>query len=189
MKINPDSSWRLVAERLEAETDPRRRHVLQLVLDHMQRELRLDIEGVIDTLSEKPQYVMWPNGDNPIRKPGGSRDAIRDLYDRSLVQTGAHRWELDLDRVIVDDHAVFTEGVMRMAYPGRTLEAMGIDVPDVESFYLSEVRMGIVWPIDLDDPEARLSGEEVYAEGDRFEGIADRPISLDEIAPLEPLNS
>ena len=189
MKINPDSSWRLVAERLEAETDPRRRHVLQLVLDHMQRELRLDIEGVIGTLSEKPQYVMWPSAGSPIRKPGGSRDAIRDLYDRSLVQTGAHRWELDLDRVIVDDHAVFTEGVMRMAYPGRTLEALGIDVPDVESFYLSQVRMGIVWPIDPDDPEARLSGEEVYAEGDRFEGIADRPISLDEIAPLEPLNS
>ena len=185
MKIDPDKSWRLVAERLEAETDPRRRHVLQLVLHHMQRELRLDIEGVIDTLSDKPQYKIWPHVDDPVASPGGSKDAIRDLYDRALVQTGAHRWELDLDRVIVDDHAVFTEGVMRMAYPGRTLEALGIEIPDVDSYYLSEVRMGIVWPIDPDDPQARLSGEEVYAEGDRFEGIADRPISLDEIAPLE----
>lgn len=189
MKINPDKSWRLVAERLEAETDPRRRHVLQLVLHHMQRELRLDIEGVIDTLSDKPQYKIWPNVDDPVASPGGSKDAIRDLYDRALVQTGAHRWELDLDRVIVDDHAVFTEGVMRMAYPGRTLEALGIEVPDADSYYLSEVRMGIVWPIDPDDPEVRLSGEEVYAEGDRFEGIADRPISLDEIAPLESLDA
>lgn len=186
MKINPDNSWKLVAERLEAETDPRRRHVLGLVLDHIKRELRLDIEGVIDTLSDKPQYRIWPNVDDPVASPGGSKDAIRDLYDRALVQTGAHRWELELDRVIVDEQAVFTEGVMRMAYPGRTLQAMGIDVPDTDSYYLSQVRMGIVWPIDPDDPEARLSGEEVYAEGDRFEGIADRPISLDEIAPLEP---
>ena len=185
MKLNPNISWRLVEERLEAETDPRRRHVLQLVLDHIKRELRLDIEGVIDTLSDSPQYKMWPNADDPVASPGGSRDAIRGLYDRALVQTGAHRWELNLDRVIVDEHAVFTEGVMRMAYPGRTLQAMGIDVPDADSYYLSQVRMGIVWPIDPDDSEARLSGEEVYAMGDRYEGIADRPISLDEIAPLE----
>lgn len=186
MKINPDNSWRLVAERLEAETDPRRCHVLELVLAHMKRELRLDIEGVIDTLSDKPQYIIWPNADDPAASPGGSKDAIRNLYDRALVQTGAHRWELELDRVIVDEHAVFTEGVMRMAYPGRTLEAMGIDVPDTSSYYLSQVRMGIVWPIDPNDPEARLSGEEVYAAGDRFEGIADRPVSLDDIAPLQP---
>ena len=185
MKINPDNSWRLVAERLEAETDPRRRHVLELVLDHMKRELRLDIEGVIDTLSDKPQYKIWPHADDPVTSPGGSKDAIRKLYDRALVQTGAHRWELELDRVIVDDHAVFTEGVMRMAYPGRTLLAMGIDVPNVDSYYLAQSRMGIVWPVDLDDPEARLLGEEVYATSDRFEGIADRPIGLDEIAPLE----
>ncbi len=185
IRLNPDNSWRLVAERLEAETDPRRRHVLELVLDHMKRELRLDIEGVIDTLSDKPQYKIWPHADDPVASPGGSKDAIRDLYDRALVQTGAHRWELELARVIVDDHAVFTEGVMRMAYPGRTLEAMGIDVPDAESYYLSQVRMGIVWPIDPEDPVARLSGEEVYAVGDRFEGIADRPISLEEVAPLE----
>ena len=185
IRLNPNISWRLVEERLEAETNPRRRHVLELVLAHIKKELSLDIEGVIDTLSEKPQYKIWPHVDDPVASPGGSKDAIRDLYDRALVQTGAHRWELDLDRVIVDDHAVFTEGVMRMAYPGQTLAAMGIDVPDLDSFYLSRVRIGIVWPIDPDDPEARLSGEEVYAEGDRFEGIADRPISLDEIVPLE----
>ena len=55
-----------MAQRLEAETDPRRRHVLELVLAHMKRELRLDIEGVIDTLSDNPRYIIWPNADDPI---------------------------------------------------------------------------------------------------------------------------
>ena len=62
---------------------------------------------------------------------------------------------------------------------------MGIDVPDVDSYYIAQARMGIVWPVDLDDPEARLSGEEVYSGSDAFEGVATRPISLEEIAPLE----
>ena len=185
MKMNPNKTWRLVAEKLEAETNPRRRHVLELVLAHMKCEAQADIEGVVATLSEKPQYIIWSNPDDPIASPGGDRDAIRGFYDRSIVQTGAHRLEFDCDRVIADDDAVFTEGVMSMAYPGRTLEAMGIEVPDVDSYYLAQARMGIVWPVDLDDPEARLRGEEVYSANDAFEGVADRPITLEEIAPLE----
>ena len=185
MKMNPNKTWRLVEERLEAETDPRRRHVLGLVLAHMKCEAQADIEGVVATLSDKPQYIIWSNPDDPIASPGGDRDAIRGFYDRSIVQTGAHRLEFDCDRVIVDDDAVFTEGMMRMAYPGRTLEAMGIEVPDVDSYYVAQSRMGIVWPVDLDDPEARLRGEEVYSANDAFEGVADRPISLEEIVPLE----
>ncbi len=185
MKMDPNKTWRLVAEKLEAETNPRRRHVLELVLAHMKCEAQADIEGVVATLSEKPQYIIWSNPDDPIASPGGDRDAIRGFYDRSIVQTGAHRLEFDCDRVIADDDAVFTEGVMSMAYPGRTLEAMGIEVPDVDSYYLAQARMGIVWPVDFDDPEARLRGEEVYSANDAFEGVANRPISLEEIAPLE----
>ena len=76
-----------------------------------------------------------------------------------------------------------TEGVMRMAYPGKTLVAMGIEVDDQDAYYLSEYRMGVVWPVD--HSEDRLTGEEVYSGGDGFEGIADRKISLEDIAALE----
>ncbi|WP_420639567.1 nuclear transport factor 2 family protein [Candidatus Poriferisocius sp.] len=184
-KMNPNKTWRLVAERLEGETNPRRRHVLELVLAHMKCEAQADIEGVVATLSDKPRYVIWSDPDDPVASPHGSKDAIRGFYNRTIVQTGAHRLEFDCDRVIVDDDAVFTEGVMRMAYPGQTLVAMGIEVEDPDSYYLAQSRMGIVWPVDLDDPEARLTGEEVYSGGSPFDGIADRPISLEDIAPLE----
>ncbi len=43
--------------------------------------------------------------------------------------------------------------------------------------------MGIVWPVDED--EGKLTGEEVYSVGDGFEGIAERKISLADIAELE----
>jgi hypothetical protein len=75
-----------------------------------------------------------------------------------------------------------TEGVMRMAYPGKTIAAMGIEVDDPDAYYLYETRMGVVWPVDR---EARkLIGEESYTGKDGFEGIADRKISESDIEAL-----
>ena len=185
MRIDPNKTWRLVEERLAAETNPRRRRNLELVLAHMQAEARADIEGVVATLSDRPKYITHGRAGEAPLNPDGSKDAVREFYDLTIVQTGAHRLEFDCDRVIVDDEAVFTEGVMRMAYPGRTLAALGIAVDDPEAFYVMETRMGVVWPVDADDPEGRLRGEEVYSGMDGFEGIADRKIQLSDIAALQ----
>ena len=182
MELNPNNTWKLVEQKLAAQTDPKRRRNLELVLEHMQREAQADIEGVVATLCDSPSYVMHGNTDNEALNPTGSKDAVRNFYDLTVVQTGAHRLELTCDRVIVDDDAVFTEGLMRMAYPGKTLAFMGIEVDDEDAYYLSESRMGIVWPID---PESGLlTGEEVYSAGEQFDGIADRKIDLADIAEL-----
>ena len=183
MKLNPNNTWRLVEARLAEETDPVLRENLELVLAHMKCEARADIEGVVDTLVEKPVYVAHDVPDDPIMNPNGSKDAVRAFYDTTIVQTGAHRLELACDRVIVDRDAVFTEGVMRMAYPGRTLQAMGIEVDDPDAYYLYEARMGVVWPVDR--AERKLVGEESYTGTDGFAGIADRKISEADIAALE----
>ena len=184
MKMDPNRTWQLVEERLAAETDPILRRNLELVLAHMRAEARSDIEGVVATLCEKPRYIIHSNPDTSPMNPAGSKDAVRAFYDLTIVQTGAHRLEFDCDRIIVDAGSVFTEGVMRMAYPGKTLQAMGIEVDDPDAYYLSQTRMGIVWPVDPD--EERLTGEEVYSAGDAFEGIAGRRISLADVVELEP---
>lgn len=183
MKLNPNLTWKLVEKKLAAETDPTRQRNLELVLAHMKAEARADIEGVVDTLTEKPKYIIYSSPDDAIMNPDGSKDAVRAFYDATIVQTGAHRLEFACDRVIVDDDAVFTEGVMRIAYPGKTLAAMGIEVDDPGGYYLSETRMGVVWPVD--HSEGRLTGEEVYSAGDGFAGIADRKIRLEDVVPIE----
>lgn len=183
-RLDPNLTWKLVERRYEAESDPVRKRNLGLVLAHMKAEARADIEGVVATLTEKPRYVTYASLDQPILNPDGSKDAVRAFYDATIVQTGAHRLEFACDRVIADEQGVFTEGVMRMAYPGATLQAMGIEVDDPEAYYLAESRMGIVWPVD--ESEQKLTGEEVYSVGDAFEGIADRKISLDDVVALEP---
>ena len=183
MRLDPNLTWKLVEKRYLAETEPRRKRNLELVLQHMKAEAHADIEGVVATLTEKPRYRTYGN-DMELLNPEGSKDAVRAFYDATIVQTGAHRLEFACDRVIADEGGVFTEGVMRMAYPGRTLQAMGIEVDDPDAYYLGQSRMGIVWPVD--PVEEKLTGEEVYSVGDAFEGIANRKISLADVVELEP---
>lgn len=182
MRIDPNKTWQLVAARAAGETDPRRRRVLELVAEHMRCEARADIEGVVATLTASPRYITHVNPDDARLNPIGSKDAVRAFYDVTIVQTGAHRLEFAVDRVIADDNGVFTEGVMRMAYPGTTLHRMGVPVEDPDAFYVAESRMGIVWPYD--PVEDRLTGEEVYSTGNAFDGITGRAITLADIEPL-----
>ncbi len=181
-KLDPNNTWRLVEARLAAEEDPIVRRNLELVLEHMKCEAKADIEGVVATLVEKPKYVMHDDPDTEVMNPDGSKDAVRKFYDLTIVQSGAHRLELDCERVIADRDGVVTEGVMRMAYPGYALKAQGIEVDDDQAYYLYEARMGIVWPVDRE--AGLLVGEETYTGGDGFAGIADRKLSDDDFAAL-----
>ena len=183
MKIDPNRTWKMVEQRMAGETDPTRRRNLELVLRHMKAEARADIDGVIATLCARPRYRTHARPDEDYLNPDGSPQAVREFYDLTIVQTGAFRLEFEVDRVIVDDDAVFTEGIMRMAYPGSTLALMEIEVDEPEAFYVAQTRMGIVWPVD--SSEGKLVGEETYSGVDAFAGIAERKITLADIVPLE----
>src|SRR5258708_30324934 len=118
MKLDPNRTWKLVEKRLADERDPTLRRSLELGPAHMKAEAKGDIEGVVATLTERPRYITYQNPDDPILNPVGSQDAVRRFYDATIVQTGAFRLEFACDRVIVDECSIFTEGLMRMAYPG-----------------------------------------------------------------------
>jgi hypothetical protein len=182
MKLNPNNTWKLVEEKVDAENDPTVRRNLELVLEHMKAEAKGDIEGVVATLTQSPRYLAHDVPDVEAMNPHGSKDAIRTFYDLTIIQTGAHQLELNCDRVVADRDSVMTEGLMRMAYPGRTLAAMGIEVDDPEAYYLYETRMSVVWPVD--HAEGKLIGEETYTGSDGFAGIADRKLDPKDIIPL-----
>ena len=182
VKLDPNKTWKLVEERLAREEDAVVRRNLELVMEHMKCEAKGDIEGVVATLCDKPKYIAHDMPGDALLNPEGSKDAVRAFYDATIVQTGAHRLELDCDRVVADRDTVMTEGVMRMAYPGRTLAAMGIEVDDPDAYYLYESRMSVVWPVDRE--AGKLVGEESYTGTDGFAGIAERKLLAQDIAPL-----
>jgi hypothetical protein len=177
--IDQHVTWRKVEERLERETDPVLRRNLSLLLKHMQAEAALDLDTLMSTVSERAKYQNFtPEGSfGPVGKP-----AVRQFYE-DFAASGAQKLQMDIDRLIVDRDCILTEGVMRIAYPGRTLQARGIDVDDAEADYLFETRMAVVWPID---EHGLFIGEDSYTSGDGFARIAERKLDPADIVTLRP---
>jgi hypothetical protein len=177
--IDQHRTWAKVEERLEVETDPQLRANLEMLLQHMKAEAALDMERLMATVSEDALYQNFAPG---ARYDLVGKAAVQKFYE-DFAASGAHRLHLDIDRLVVDRHCILTEGVMRMAYPGRTLVATGIDVDDPDAYYLFETRMAIVWPIG---PDGLFIGEDSYVGDNGFDGIADRKIDLSEVLEYQP---
>jgi hypothetical protein len=176
--IDQQGTWKKVEERLAVETDPVLRRNLETLLQHMKAEAALDMEKLMATVSENARYQNFAQGGTgPVGKP-----EVEKFYT-DFAATGAEKLQHDLDRLIVDKHCILTEGVMRMAWPGKTLIGMGIEVDDPDADYLYEARMAILWPLD---EHGLFIGEDSYVGGDGFEGIADRKVDPDDVVLYRP---
>ena len=178
--IDPRVTFRRVEERLDTETDPILRRNLETLLTHMKAEMAGDVDGLLTTLSEHPAYHAY-GSDDPGSNPVG-RDGVRAFYER-FIASGAGQLQLDIDRLVVDKECILTEGLMRIAYPGRTLRAMGIEVDDDDAYYMYETRMATLWPFD---ENGLATGEDTYTGSDGFVGIADRKLAPDDIVQYAP---
>jgi len=175
--IDQAVTWAKVEERLETERDPILRRNLETVLAHMRAEAEGDLDGLLATLSDDVAYHAYSAPDIPEVNPVG-RAGVRKFY-ADFIASGATKLQLDIDRLVVDRSCVLTEGTMRMAYPGRTLQARGIDVDDPDALYLYETRMAVLWPMD---GNGLVRGEDTYTSGDGFAGIAARKLRPGDIA-------
>ncbi|MDA8044175.1 MAG: nuclear transport factor 2 family protein [Actinomycetota bacterium] len=177
VQIDQQRTWAKVEQRLATETDPVLRRNLELLLQHMKAEATLDMDPLMATVSEQARYTQFGRG-HVIE----GKAAVRQFYE-DFAASGAHKLSLDIDRLVVDRDCILTEGLMRMAYPGATLRAMGIDVDEPDAYYLYETHMAIVWPIDED---GLFIGEDSYTGVDGFAGIAGRKLDGSEIVTYEP---
>jgi hypothetical protein len=177
--IDQNRTWTKVEERLASETDPVLRRNLELLLQHMKAEATLDMESLMATVSERARYASFGNKPSVIEGKAG----VRKFYE-DFTASGAYKLNLDIDRLVVDRHCILTEGVMRMAYPGRTLEAMGIEVDDPGASYLYQTHMAIIWPLGDD---GLFIGEDSYTGGDGFAGIAGRKLDPSDIVLYDPV--
>jgi len=176
--IDQNRTWTKVEERLAVEQDPVLRRNLELLLQHMKAEATLDMDRLMATVSEQARYESFSETGSVI----DGKAAVQKFYE-DFAASGAHKLNLDLDRLVVDRHCILTEGVMRMAYPGRTLQTMGIEVDDPEAYYLFEAHMAIIWPIGED---GLFIGEDSYTSHNGFAGIADRKLDASDIILYEP---
>ena len=159
MHIDQNLGWRAAAERAERADSPRRRRMLEVLAGHMRTEMESDLPGMLADLAPEPAYHLWAAGRDSGPK---GRPAIERYYTDLLA---ARRGVLEyaIERFVIDDDTVVTEGVIRAYQPGRAAHAFGFDVPDLDATYLVSYRALILWPFD---EEVRMLGEDGYATWD-----------------------
>jgi hypothetical protein len=136
--IDPTKTYRLLEERIAKTTNPRHLLMLQRVLQHAIGESKLDLDLVMSTLGPNPRYVAWgaPADMSPV-----GREAVQGFYEETIVKGGQWFLELDMDRIVVDDETVVTEGDLRSLYYGADAAKRGFPVDDPTGFYLLTLRM------------------------------------------------
>jgi len=159
MEFDQSVTWKALEERLAKTTNSRHRLMLQTVIDHAKAESAGDVDGLMATLGDDPQYHFWSGG-NDWGPKGGK--AVREYYT-DFVASGAGFFESPKPRIVVDDDNVVTESVMRCIIPGTVAQQRGHDVPDVNGHYLVFARTAIFWPFDAD---GKLIGEDSYGSSD-----------------------
>jgi hypothetical protein len=159
-KFDPDQSWAPLDARISKETDPRRREVLQQVRDHMCTEISGDFDGLMATLTDEPRYHFWGL---PIEGGPKGRKAVAEFYSQ-MIATRGHRFHFDIERIVVDEDTVVTEGKIHQTIAFEALRASGIDEVggeplDDDATYIAETHIVTVWPIA---PDGRIIGEDIY---------------------------
>jgi hypothetical protein len=168
--IDQSKTFKGMEERLARTTNPRHRAMLEKLLVHARGEAAPDLDMVMGTLGENPAYHSWTAG--PAMSPRG-RDAVLEFYIKEVVHAGRHVFEFDIDRMVVDDDTIVTEGYMTMLYLGRDAIATGLPVDDPAAFYAVRMRMIIVWPYD---DEGMITGEDSYSAPARENFITKVPL-------------
>jgi hypothetical protein len=155
--IDRSKTTQLIEQRIAKTTNPRHLLMLNRLLQHATGEVTLDVDLVMSTLTADPRYIAWgaPEDMSPV-----GRQAVRTFYEDTIVKGGEFYLEFDMDRIVVDDDTIVTEGNYRSLYYGADAAKRGFPVDDPGGFYLLSLRMLIVWPFDA---EGFIKGEETYS--------------------------
>lgn len=175
-KVDPRKNWAALERRLETETDPIIRRNLEVTIRHSKAEAAGDFPTLMSTVADNAAYTSYTPGAAGADNSPKGKDGVAAYY-RMIVDSGCHHIEHAIERVVADRHAITTEGDITMAYPTPVLQAMGFDV-GAAPYYLYKGRLLIVWGFDAD---GFVTCEDSYPAGAGFEGIADRPCTLNEI--------
>ncbi|BBY43876.1 nuclear transport factor 2 family protein [Mycolicibacterium celeriflavum] len=156
--IDPTRTWEPLEKRLADTTNERHRVVLSAVIEHMKAEAAPDMDRLMATLAPQPDYHFWgAEGDFGPKTTAGVQ-----TYYTDFLATRTNILEFEVQRLVVDDHCLVTEGLLKQIYPGAEAQRIGIPVDDVDADYLIVFRQLLLWPID---ENGKILGEDSYNPG------------------------
>jgi hypothetical protein len=159
LEIDPHRSWLALEARAEREPNERHRNLILQVRDHMAHEIRGELDPLMATLIAEPVYHFW--SENPFVLEG--RAAVRGFYE-TMFARGGNQFQVVVDRLLVDDIGVVTEGQVKQVYRASQIAAMGATELDgtaigEDDLILTTTQLITVWPAGVG---GKLVGEDIY---------------------------
>ena len=159
--FDPHSSWAPLRERAENTNNPKHKNLLNEVANHMEAEIQGRHEALMATLIEEPIYHFWRVGEHNMVLQG--RSAVSEFYANMFANNG-QQFFVVIERIIVDDGGVITEGKVRQIYQRDALLEMGVSTVGGQSIadhelWLSNTQLMTVWPAG---EKGKLIGEDIY---------------------------
>ena len=148
-------TWRTLEEHLATLSSPRQQAILQTVIDHAKAEAAADVDGLMKTLVDEPQYHFWgPGGDHGPKGYAGVRS-----YYEAYVKSGAAILMAPMHRIIVNDDSVANESVMTTLGSWQIAKQRGYAIPEERGHYAMRMQIVNLWTFDED---ARAYGEDAF---------------------------
>tara|TARA_A100001037_G_scaffold306262_1_gene350276 strand:- start:2731 stop:3291 length:561 start_codon:yes stop_codon:yes gene_type:complete len=177
MRIEPIKGWHRYTEFMNAETDPRRRAMLDNMRHHLKYECLCDPE-IFDTMVPSPEYRFYGSFGNAVLK---GMDEVKGFYQGDMWASQASLVELHIHRCAPADWGVACDGEWYQQIPGANLAADGADV-DPERWYLSHAHLSWFFPFEEIDGRMLLVGEICYIDDP---GSTIEPLDPGDVLTLE----
>ena len=97
---------------------------------------------------------------------------MRAFYS-GMFDTGGQQFEVVVDKVVVSDNHVITEGQVKQVHKGVSLAAMGIgevggEPVEDDDLFVTTAQLVTLWPADEHD---KLIGEDIYFGSNSFADV------------------
>ena len=185
LKIDPHKSWIPLREKADETENLSHKKLLNEVANHMEAEIKGQLEPLMNTLTAEPVYHFWRVSDVNMILNG--YDEVSGFYS-NMFENGGEQFEVVTKRIIVNDDGVITEGKVKQVYTKDSLKLMGLTSEtfpnlDKSNLWLSNTQLITVWP---SDPDLKLVGEDIYFGENPMDTL--KPINEDEIPDYYKLN-
>ena len=154
--IDSRNNWKIIDDLLASETDDWRRKMLAQLKEHVQAECGGNLEALMETMVDEPNFHNW-SATEDIGPKG--YDNLREFYS-GLIASGSNQFEYRIERIIIGDDTLVTEGEIKIPFQGSMLQAMGMTNVKPGAYYATSGRTVTFWPFSED---GRIMGEDIYS--------------------------
>ncbi len=155
--VDSRNNWRHIDELLESETDEWRRHMLSQLKEHVQAECGSDLDALLVTMADEPRFHIWSVAEDSGPK---GYDNLKEFY-AGLIASGSNRFEYAVERIIIGDDTLVTEGELYTPFSGAMLKQMGLPDIDENKMYATKGRTVTFWPFEKET--GKIIGEDIYS--------------------------